>query len=166
MYSRIMIAVDGSEASKYALAEGLRLARLLHASICVAHVIDVMPPFAMGIGLGMTNVPVELFTARRDEAHAQLDDARQHAAAVGVKCETDLLELDTPTDDVAQCLLRCAVRYSAELVVLGTHGRQGVKRALHGSVAERFARASACPVLVLRGPGSHDRGGRRAGNEL
>ncbi|WP_043285465.1 universal stress protein [Paraburkholderia oxyphila] len=158
MYGKIMVAIDASEASKCALAHGLRLASLLGSSLCVAHVIPVVAPFGMGIGLGMANLPVELFTAQRDEAHAQLAAAQRSAAALGVACEADLLELGSPADDVAQCLLRCAVRCGAELVVLGTHGRRGVRRALHGSVAERFARTSVCPVLLVHGR-------RRAGKD-
>lgn len=166
MYDKIMIAVDGSETSRHALAEGLRLAHFLGSRVCLAHVIDVMPPFGMGIGLGMANLPVELFTSRRDEAHALLDSAQCSAAAAGVGCETDLLELSSPTDGVANCLQRCAARHGAQLAVLGTRGRRGVRRALHGSVAERFARTCACPVLLVRGPEPHGRGGIWTGKDF
>jgi nucleotide-binding universal stress UspA family protein len=55
------------------------------------------------------------------------------------------------TDSVADGLQRCASRLGVQLVVLGTHGRRGVRRMLLGSVAEEFVRKADCPVLLVRG---------------
>lgn len=147
MYEKILVAFDGSETSKRALMEALRLARLTGAQVCVAHVIDVVAP----LGMGLTYVPAELIEAYREDAKRKLEEARAEAKAAGVGCETDLLELQSVTDGVADCLHRCASRFGAQLVVLGTHGRRGVKRAVLGSVAEQFTREAECPVLLVRG---------------
>jgi len=136
MYERILIALDGSETSKRALAEALRMAQLTGARLCVAHVIDAVEPF----GMGLTYVPKKL-----------LEAARADAKAAGVICETELLEVQDVTDSVASCLHRCASRIGAQLVVLGTHGRRGVRRTWLGSVAEEFVRGAECPVLLVRG---------------
>ncbi len=48
MYERIFVAVDGSAASRHALAEALELARVHHATVRVVHVVDVVPPGAQG----------------------------------------------------------------------------------------------------------------------
>ncbi|WP_321939902.1 universal stress protein [Paraburkholderia sp. J8-2] len=170
MYSRIPIALDCGDASREALTEGLRLARLPGSKVCVAHVIHIPPPFGMGIGTGMPNLPVEFWTSHRARAHCLLDSAQREATALGVRCEVDLLLPNTPTDTISMCIRRCAVRFDAELVVLGTRGRRGVARAIKGSVAERFARESTCPVLIVNralGPsiGREGAGGLKPGNE-
>jgi len=147
MYERILIALDGSETSKRALAEALRMAQLTGARLCVAHVIDAVEPF----GMGLTYVPIELLAAYREDAKKLLEAARADAKAAGVICETELLEVQDVTDSVASCLHRCASRIGAQLVVLGTHGRRGVRRTWLGSVAEEFVRGAECPVLLVRG---------------
>ena len=149
MYQKMLIAVDSSETSEQVLSAGLCLARKLGVSICVAHVVDVTLP----LGMGLSYVPLQLLTLHRNEAKTMLDEAKTRAAQAGVYCETALLELESATDDVFQCLQRCAKYCGAELVVLGTHGRRGLKRAWLGSVAERFARESTCPVLLVPSTG-------------
>lgn len=147
MYDKILMAFDGSEASKRALVEATRMAKLTGAALCVAHVIDAVAP----LGMGLTYVPIELLAAYREDAKKQLEAARADAKAAGVNCETELLEVHSVTDSVADCLRRHASHIGAQLVVLGTHGRRGVKRSLLGSVAEEFVREAECPVLLVRG---------------
>ncbi|WP_028219894.1 universal stress protein [Paraburkholderia oxyphila] len=147
MYERILMAFDGSETSKHALGEALRFAHLAGAQLCVAHVIDVVAP----LGMGLTYVPADLIATYREEAKKLLERARAEAKAAGVSCETELLEVQGVTDSVADCLNRCATRFGAQLAVLGTHGRHGIKRAFIGSVAEAFVREAQCPVLLVRG---------------
>ncbi len=108
--------------------------------------IDVVAP----LGMGLTYVPADLIAAYREEARRLLEVARSEAKAVGVSCETELLEVQAVTDSVADCLHRCAKRVGAQLVVLGTHGRRGMRRAFLGSVAEAFVREADCPVLLVR----------------
>ena len=62
----------------------------------------------------------------------------------------EMAETDNISEDVADCLLRCAQRNGADLVVMGTHGRRGMSRITMGSVAEHFLRFSCCPVLLVR----------------
>lgn len=147
MYQKIFVAVDGSDTSKRALAEALRMARFTGGSLCAAVVIDTVAP----LGVGMTYVPAELLDAYREDALKLLRTVRSEAEAAGVHCDTELLELLDIADDVASCLQRCAQQCGAELAVLGTHGRRGVRRAMIGSVAERFVRLADCPVLLVRG---------------
>jgi hypothetical protein len=55
--------------------------------------------------------------------------------------------------DVAHCILHAAADLKADLVVMGTHGRRGVRRLVLGSVAERFLRIAECPVLMISAHG-------------
>lgn len=57
---------------------------------------------------------------------------------------------DSIAEDIASCIARCVDRRGVALVVMGTHGRRGMRRRVLGSVAERFVRESPCPVLLVR----------------
>lgn len=149
MYEKILVAYDGSETSKLALAEALKLAGLTGAQLRIVHALDIVAP----MGMGTTYVPADLIESYREDAMKRLDDARAEAKAAGVRCETELIDVQGINDSVAQCLQRCASSNGAQLVVLGTHGRRGIKRALLGSVAEQFVRSAPCPVLLVRGAG-------------
>ncbi|RQR86680.1 MULTISPECIES: universal stress protein [unclassified Burkholderia] len=146
MYTNIMVATDGSPSAHRALDEGLRMARLCGARLFAVFVVDKSTLFAYG---------------GRMEPEALLDEIRRHGAAIlrdadrtisraAVNGETDLIETDFG-QDVAARLQRYVVDRSIDLAVVGTHGRRGVRRLVLGSVAERFLRASSCPVLLVRG---------------
>ncbi|WP_321915636.1 MULTISPECIES: universal stress protein [unclassified Paraburkholderia] len=150
MYEKILVAYDASETSKRALAEAVKLAGLTGAQLRIVHALDIVAP--MGVGMGLTYVPADTIAAYREDAVIQLEEARAEAQVAGVQCETELLHIEDINDSVAECLQRCASEHGAQLVVLGTHGRRGIKRALLGSVAERFVRSAQCPVLLVRGP--------------
>jgi len=147
MYEKILVAYDGSETAKRALAEALKFAALTGAQLRIVHALDIVAP----MGMGMTYVPADLIESYREDARKRLDDARAQARAAGVRCETEMIDVLSIDDSVADCLQRCASVNGAQLAVLGTHGRRGVKRALIGSVAERFVRSAPCPVLLVRG---------------
>ncbi|MGB8422027.1 universal stress protein [Paraburkholderia sp.] len=65
--------------------------------------------------------------------------------------ETNLVDGDY---DVAHCILHAPADLKADLVVMGTHGRRGVRRLVLGSVAERFLRMAQCPVLMISAHGT------------
>ena len=147
MYQRILVAVDGSESSDCALREALRVAKLAHADLRAVHVVDKSPLFMYG---GYYD-PVALLQGLRTHSSAVLEGARQAIIAERVAGEVEAVENESLTDDVPHCLQRYAENYGADLVVMGTHGRRGVRRLVLGSVAERFLRFSHCPVLMVRG---------------
>jgi nucleotide-binding universal stress UspA family protein len=151
MYQKIMVAVDGSETAKQALNEAVRVAALSHGKLHAVYVVDQAALFPYA-GHYDPNVLMEAF--RRDGREA-LDDAAARFADAGVSGETELLETQNIGEDVAQCLHMHAQRLGAELAVIGTHGRRGVRRAILGSVAERFLRMSECPVLLVRTDDAH-----------
>jgi nucleotide-binding universal stress UspA family protein len=48
-------------------------------------------------------------------------------------------------------ILRWAQEHAPDLIVVGTHGRRGLRRLVMGSVAEHVVRAAPCPVMTVRG---------------
>lgn len=140
-WSRICCALDFSETSRLAMAKAAEMARHCGAQLTLIHVHE--PP---------RGSPDLLVPARALEELAAVDLARdlavwkeeaEHLATTGVR--TALL-----TGEPATEILRYARDHAADLLVLGTHGRTGLKRLVLGSVAERVMRQAPCPVMVVR----------------
>ncbi|KAE8759207.1 universal stress protein [Paraburkholderia madseniana] len=146
MYANILVAVDGSEASKRALNEAIRMAKLARARLTAVYVIDQSGAFTYA---GACD-PHLLTDAERQVGHSLLDDALVKMQALGVAGDSEILETQGIAEDIASCIARCVERRSVDLVVMGTHGRRGMRRMVLGSVAERFVRHSPCPVLLVR----------------
>ncbi|MGF6598726.1 nucleotide-binding universal stress UspA family protein [Paraburkholderia sp. GAS448] len=146
MYEHILVALDGSESSKRALGEAIRMALLAHGKVTAVYVVDSSTTFAYAGEFD----PLALTRALRIDGERVLEEARKLMDGQGVDGAAQVVETDGLSEDTASCLQREAQRVGADLVVLGTHGRRGVRRMVIGSVAERFVRFSTCPVLLVR----------------
>lgn len=146
MYGRILVPVDGSETSTRGLDEALRLARLTGARLRLVHVIDELSLMAgMDTFATMSADTVRLL---REGGRQILAAAEARAAAAGLVAETVLV--DSFTRGVSDEIVHQCQEWGADLVVLGTHGRRGVKRLLLGSDAEQILRLAPTPVLLVR----------------
>ncbi|HYA38548.1 MAG TPA: universal stress protein, partial [Candidatus Methylomirabilis sp.] len=146
MYSRILVAVDGSSHADRAVRHAAGIAKGLSAALRIIHVVDMGwlplgPELAIDIGA--------IAKARRAVGEKILAAARETARAAGVEAEIKLVETATPTQRIAGAIADEAAGWPADVVVLGTHGRRGVERLLLGSVAEGVARLSTVPVLLI-----------------
>jgi nucleotide-binding universal stress UspA family protein len=146
MYKDILVAMDGSNASKGALKEAIRMAKLADGTVTVAYVLDRFAMFAYSANYDQ----FAMVEALRAEGDRILADAHKQATESNVACKVDTAETDNISEDVASCLQRYVQGHSVDLVVMGTHGRRGMRRMMIGSVAERFLRFSTCPVLLVR----------------
>ncbi|AWV00257.1 universal stress protein [Burkholderia sp. JP2-270] len=146
MYTNIMVAVDGSASSRQALDEGLKMARLHQARVFAVFVVDksILLSYAGRLD------PNALIEEVRHDGAAVLRDVERTIARAGVNGDTEIVETELG-EDVAERLQRYVAEHAIDLAVLGTHGRRGIRRAMLGSVAERFLRGSSCPVLLVRG---------------
>ncbi len=139
-FARILVAVDGSPQGRAALKLAMNLAADQAATLAIATVVNHRAEY-----FAPPDVVVDPTTDERiaHDAEALLARAAAAAEAVGVRATTCLRE-----GEVVEALLRCINEQHADLVVLGTHGRKGVARALYGSVAEGVMRGARIPVLV------------------
>jgi nucleotide-binding universal stress UspA family protein len=149
MYSRILVAVDGSATSEHALQHALGLAGALTAALRIVHVVDegvlsLGPEISIDVGA--------ILKARRAAGEKLLQAARETARAAGIEADTRLLETGTPAQRIASAIAEEARAWPADVVIAGTHGRTGMARALLGSVAEGIARVSPAPVLLVPTP--------------
>jgi nucleotide-binding universal stress UspA family protein len=146
MYKKLMAAIDGSDTSKRAFDEAIRFAKSQGAQLHVVYVVD-SPAMLYGVGF---YDPAELKKAFVEEGSLLAREAAESMQAAGVLGETAIIDAQSANGDVVHALAQEAVRWGADLVVLGTHGRRGVQRALLGSVAEEFMRVTPVPVLLVR----------------
>ncbi len=150
MYSRILVAIDGSPGATHALQHAVGLAKGLSASLRIIHVVDIgLLPYGPELGI---DIDAQL-DARYAAAEKILAAARDSVQAPELEVETRLLDTATPVQHVAAAIAEAASGWPADLLVLGTHGRRGVERWLLGSVAEGVARRSTVPVLLVPVPG-------------
>lgn len=134
-FKKIVCPVDFSEASKLAFGRAKELVRE-GGSITLVHVIELPVAYRGQIPLDVADV--------LDRQARQLMEEWVRGASVPVKAE---IRVGSPGAQVLHVLEEDV----HDLVVVGSHGRTGIKRALLGSVAEKLVRHAGCPVLVARG---------------
>lgn len=146
MYKRILAAVDGSRGARLALDEAIKISKASGAEIVAVFVVEHAPQL---VDVGAVYMPEQgADTAQVDAATAALDEARELLREHGITGTARAL--DAYGDGIAQVLARAASECEADLIVMGTHGRQGMRRVLLGSVAEALLRKSPIPVLLVR----------------
>jgi nucleotide-binding universal stress UspA family protein len=139
------VPVDGSPTSNKGLREALRLARREGARLFVLNVVNDFPAM---VGLEGP-VAVDLVPLLREGGKRVLARAEATAKKAGIKPKMLLREIVGGL--AADAIVREARKQRADLIVLGTHGRRGVRRLVLGSDAEQVVRTSPVPVLLLRG---------------
>jgi nucleotide-binding universal stress UspA family protein len=141
----VMVGVDGSDISRRAFDYATAMARRFAARLSVLEVIDwTLPPLASNLST-VSEMPADLQAAALEALNGLVEPAR----AVGV-----VTEICLETGGVVPQILRRAEAISADLLVVGTHGRSGFERLMLGSVAEKVLRKATCPVLTVPfGPG-------------
>jgi nucleotide-binding universal stress UspA family protein len=147
---RILFPSDFSELSLHALAYARSFAEAYRAELHVIHVVDEAYQYWMALGpnsLPVGPTPEELVAASREEIEKFV---KEHLGESAARTKTAVL-LGRPFMEI----IRYARQNAIDLIVLGTHGRSGLKYALLGSVAEKVVRKSPCPVLTIRHP-EHD----------
>jgi nucleotide-binding universal stress UspA family protein len=144
----LLVAVDFSDSSEAALAYAVDLASKLGARIVVMHTYE-LPVY--GFPDGALVASVEVATHIMEAAQVGLDGM--------VARYRDRIKIDTVLrQGVAWEEVRAvAEELGADLIVIGTHGRRGLARALLGSVAEKILRTSTKPVLAIHAPPAQKR---------
>jgi nucleotide-binding universal stress UspA family protein len=146
MYKRILAALDGSRGARLALDEALKIAEAADATITAVCVVG-HAGLTADVGAGFED-ELTARTRAGNTATAALEEAaslfEQHKVRGVVRA------VDAYGEGIAQVLARVAGECDADLVVMGTQGRHGVRRMLLGSAAESFLRLTDVPVLLVR----------------
>lgn len=139
-FQRILIALDGSATAAHAGEVGVGLAKALGVELALVHAVDP----ALGLVAESGASASDLISLAEQDGRALLAAFPRRAGLPSPPYE--FVEVGKPAD----VILKVAAEWKADIVVVGSHGRGGVRRLVLGSVAEGVMRRSRCPVLVVR----------------
>lgn len=145
LFHRIAVPTDFSQCSEDAWALARRVASALGSEIVLAHV--YVEPVFYGDPSMAADTTWQLFEQGRKWVEDELEKWASAARAQGTAVRTMVL-----TGTAQEAIVKLAGDERADLIVMGTHGRTGLNRALLGSVADRVVRFAPCPVLTVRKP--------------
>jgi nucleotide-binding universal stress UspA family protein len=140
---KILVPVDFSGSSRKACEIGLELAEIFRVPLTLMHVVPVT-------SVSYWNTP---YIPAPEYTHFIEESARTALRGEAARLETKGLAIETLLKEgVAwEEIIETANRLDVGLIVIGTHGRRGLPRAILGSVAEKVVRLSPVPVLTVRG---------------
>jgi nucleotide-binding universal stress UspA family protein len=154
MFKHILVPVDGSDCSLYALDMAASFAREQQARLSICTVVD--PAKAAAMAFGEAAMSAACMNALDDEGKVLVQDA---AARIRATWVADVEVLDgAPVDSIVEY----ARETSVDLIIVGSHGRSGLSRLVLGSVAEGVIRNAASPVMVVRHVAAHHSAGDKA----
>jgi nucleotide-binding universal stress UspA family protein len=147
MYTRILVATDGSTLSKKAVTSAIALAALSGAELVAVKVTPRYPQsyFEGSLPLNPTEVS-KIETQWADDAKKMLDAVAKAGKAKGVTVKAVVVK----SDIVSDAIIATVKKHKADLVVMASHGRRGIKRLLLGSETQQVLTHASVPVLVLR----------------
>jgi len=147
MYKRILVATDGSTLSKKAVTNAIGLAAACGAELVA---LKVVPRYPQAYFEG--SIPLSVDDVSRVEK--QWTDAAQAAVDAVVKSaihkNVQAKGITAKSDVVSDAIIAAAKKQNADLIVMASHGRKGIKRLLLGSETQQVLTHSHIPVLVLR----------------
>ena len=151
MYKKIMVPLDGSKLAESvlphveAIAKGTNAEEVILVSV-TERVLGYRPVTDYGQPTGEKLIP-EAVGKMEKQAQKYLDRVAKGLEAKGIKTETPVL-LGNPAEEI----ILNTKHYGADLIIMASHGRSGIIRWTHGSVADKVFRASSVPVLMVRAP--------------
>jgi nucleotide-binding universal stress UspA family protein len=136
---KVLIALNNEPLAVHAADVGMELSRSLKAEVAFIYVID--EPSEIGADGGVSAA---------EAIRIAKEDGKELIAAIrGRAPELAALEF-MPIGQPAAEIVIAAKEWPASLIVIGSHGRGGIKRAVLGSIAEAVMRHAACPVMVVK----------------
>ena len=147
MYKRILVATDGSTLSKKAVTSAIGLAASCGAELVALKVVPRYPQayFEGSIPLSVQDVS-RVEKQWTETAQAAVDAVVKAAKAKNVVAKG----VTAKSDVVSDAIIAAAKKQNADLIVMASHGRKGIKRLLLGSETQQVLTHSHVPVLVLR----------------
>jgi len=154
-FTRILVPTDFSTGAENAAVAACAFARAVGGSITLLNIYNP-PSLMLPDGSTFAPTPAELVEATQRADHALAAHKRALTERVGGHVA---IEVASTIGDAADEILRLAESGKYDIVVMGTHGRTGIRRMMLGSVAEKVLRRAPIPVLTVR---EHDAADRSA----
>lgn len=141
-FAKILVPVDFSDHSAAAQETAVEIAKMYGAKIWLLHCYQLHPGGVSPYGIA---APASFHDDVREVVLHQLRESQEKIEAAGVAAESSVSSEFPP-----QAIVEMADDIGADLIVMGTRGRTGIKHVMLGSVAERTVRLAACPVLTVK----------------
>lgn len=138
----ILVPTDLSEGAEQALDYACELATRLGATIHLVNVIGIPALGVPELGLALTSTVIDQIMIDNQTALNKLAEAK--------RCNAQIGQVLLKTGDAKDVINQTAAELGVDLIVMSTHGRRGIRRALLGSVTETVVRSAPCPVLTVR----------------
>ncbi len=141
MFSKILVAVDGSDISYRALDSALFLSERLGSKITAIHVIEKVPT----VYIQSQKILDEILETYKNESQKILDECSSIATKKGIAINTTLLE-----GNPASTILEFSQMEKYEVIIIGSRGKGHFKELILGSVSSKILHHSLCPVLLIK----------------
>lgn len=139
-FSKIMVAIDGSDASMVALNYAISISKEYNAELCALYAVntdtDLFGPHASS----------EYTIRKKKEGQEYLDKAKLTAKEKNMEITAEII----PSTNIPVSIVKYAEEKNFDLIVVGTRGLSGLKRMLLGSVASKIIAYAHCPVMVIK----------------
>jgi nucleotide-binding universal stress UspA family protein len=149
MYANILLSTDGSDVARKGVEHGISLAKALNAKVTVITVTEPLPVY-YGSGHASGWIPSQeefnrFDAACKERAGTLLDEARAIAEQAGISAEL----LHVPNAHPATTIIETAKSRGCDLIVMGSHGRRGLRKLFLGSQTSEVLADGSVPVLVV-----------------
>ena len=143
MYQRILVPIDGSPTSNCGLNEAIKFAKGQGGTIRLLHVVNeyVLDCATIGTYAG------DLIDSLRETGQKIVAEAQAVVQNSGLQCDSVMLE--SLGGSASDLIIEQAKLWPADLIVMGTHGRRGLRRIAMGSDAESVVREASVPILLI-----------------
>lgn len=155
-YKTILVTHDGSECASAILPHVTSLCSKINSNVLLLRVIEPLTPdFIFGgapeIGPYISTISYEATAIKltkelKEKVKKELEEVREKLIDSGLKSVRTILSEGYPPEKI----LDFAKRENVDLIMMSTHGRTGLKKALVGSITEQIIHSSSCPVFVIR----------------
>jgi len=145
MFKNILVPVDGSQYSTYAAQKAVSIAQKHGSKMTLLHVINHSQLFSMGPTQSIPVISEAMIEGLNKGGERILEDTLKNIDPMTVTVETELA-----WGSPAKVILEKAQDKPYDLIVIGSRGLGAISRLLLGSVSERVAKMSTCPILIVK----------------
>ena len=136
-FEKLLLATDGSESARAAIQEAINIAKVCSNRLFVISVVEVNPEYEA--------LAPQVVEKAENEVREHLDSIKEQAEKEGITCETIAHQGEEPF----KFIVDEAKKNKADMIIMGSHGRTGLKRLMMGSVTARVIGHAPCKVLVV-----------------
>lgn len=146
MFKRILVPVDDNPISMKAAQEAIELSSQLNAKIEFIHILDEQNIVFSEV---FTTYP-SIKEALRKVGEELLSKINEMARSASIDFESKLIELRAAEGRIPEKIIEEATNWSADLIMIGSHGRRGINKFLLGSIALNVIQSTSIPVLLIK----------------